>query len=67
MAGRHSTVTMTQIAISSGSAQVLASAPGSVQVNSARPHRLVRTARPKAPTRTAGRPMYQITQYRLSW
>ena len=67
MAGRQSTVTMTHSAMSSGSAQVRAVARGSVQVSRDFTPRLARTARPKAPSSTAGRPMYQITQYRLFW
>ena len=65
-AGRHSTVTITQIAIMAGSAQIRAAALGSFQVSSAFVHRRARTARPKAPSSTAGAPRYQITQYRLS-
>ena len=66
-AGRNSTVTITQIAIISGSAQTRATALGSDQVSSAFVHRRARIARPNAPSSTAGAPRYQITQYRLSW
>ena len=65
-AGRYSTVTMVQIAIISGSAQTRAAAVGSFQVRRDFVHRLARTARPNAPSSTAGTPRYQITQYRLS-
>src|SRR5580704_17154814 len=67
MAGRHRTVTMTHNAMSSGSAQVQAWAPGSVQVARALTPRPARTARPAAPSRTAGRPRYHITQTRPFW
>ena len=65
-AGRYSTVTIDHSAIISGSAQIRAAAVGSFQVRSALVHRLARTARPNAPSSTAGTPRYQITQYRLS-
>src|SRR5206468_9724226 len=61
-AGRYSTVTMDQIAIISGSAQTRAAAVGSFQVRSDFVHRLASTARPNAPSSTAGTPRYQITQ-----
>ena len=53
--------------VTEGSAQILTSAWGSFQVSSAL--RLLRdsSARPNVPSRTVGRPMYQNTQYRLSW
>ena len=66
-AGRYSTETITQPAIASGSAQILAAAVGSCQVSSALRLLLASSARPNVPSRTVGRPMYQNTQYRLSW
>ena len=52
--------------ISSGSAHTRARPLSSVQVSSARPQRRTSRARPKPPSSTAGIPMYQVTQYRLS-
>ena len=65
MPGRHRTVTVTHPMIISGSAQIRA-APVSRQVSSERRHRRASSARPRVPRMTAGTPMYQITQYRLS-
>ena len=67
VAGRHSTVTITQTAIISGSAQTLAAPRGSRQVRRALRPRRTSAARPNAPSSTAGTPRYQMTQYRLSW
>jgi hypothetical protein len=66
-AGRYSTVTITQTAISSGSAHTRAASPGSRQVVKARTPRRANTARPNAPSSTAGAPRYQTTQYKLFW
>src|SRR5580693_10161895 len=66
-AGRYRTETITQPAIASGSAQILAAAVGSCQVSRALRLLLASSARPNVPSRTVGRPMYQNTQYRLSW
>src|ERR1700691_3527507 len=66
-AGRYRAETITQPAIASGSAQILAAAVGARQVSSALSLLLPSSARPNVRSRTVGKPMYQNTQYRLSW
>src|ERR1700729_2662914 len=66
VAGHHSTAAAPQPMIASGNAQLRAAPVTSFQVSRARKVRRTSRARPRPPSRTAGAPTYQVTQYSVS-
>ena len=64
--GSQSTITVVQAKIKSGSPQARAAPSASAHRRSARTQRRTSRAIPNPPRSSAGIPMYQMTQYRLS-